>query len=311
MRRLAVSRVGFLTLIVAFYAPLPTDAQTKPDTIHEAAARGDLDAIRLLLDHGADVNAKFRYGGQTPMHLAIEPKGSPGLIKSTVELLLAHGANLEGKDDRGRTPLHLAVTDSTPEAVEVLLTVGADVNAKDGAQQTPLHELADKQRNGKHEIVSLLLTKHLDVNAKDAVGYTPLHVLAKMRLGWTQDEEARRRLLQNQMETARLLIQKGARVDARDDFNSTPLHWAAWSDSEAITELLLRSGADKNARDKFDRTPLHKAAEEGSLEVVEILVRVGVDLTARDTLKRTALGSALRFKKQAVADYLSAHNVSE
>jgi ankyrin repeat protein len=309
-----------LALIVAFCQPFPTGAQTTPDSLHDAAARGDLDAIRALLDHGADVNGRNSFSGGTPLHAAIAPKLRPGLLKPTVELLLARGANLEVKDNYGRTPLYAAAEDSTVEAVELLLSRGANVNARNRAQQTPLHAVVAKPWHDKREIVALLLTKHPDVNAKNVVGYTPLHLLAKMRLGLTSDEVRgtthpaaadARRLLQDQVEAARLLIAGGAIVDARDDDNSTPLHWAAWSNSEAVAELILRSGADKNTRDKFGRTPLHKAAEEGSLEVTELLVRAGADLAARDDLNRTPLESALRYGKQAVADYLRAHGPTE
>lgn len=309
-----------LAVTVALYGSVPTGAQTTPDSLHDAAARGDLDAIRVLLDHGADVNGRNSFSGGTPLHAAIAPKLRPGLLKPTVELLLARGANLEVKDNDGRTPLYAAAEGSTAEAVELLLSRGANVNARNTAQQTPLHAVVAKAWHDKREIAALLLTKHPDVNAKNVVGYTPLHLLAKMRLGLTADEVRgtthpaaadARRLLKDQVEAARLLIASGAIVDARDDNNSTALHWAAWSNSEAVAELLLSSGADKNARDKFGGTPLHKAAEEGSLEVAALLVRAGADLAARDILNRTPLGSALRYRKQEVADYLRAHGATE
>lgn len=309
-----------LALTVALYESPPTGGQTTSNSLHDAAVVGDLDAIRVLLDHGADVNGRSRVSGATPLHMAVVPKLKPGLLKPTVELLLARGANLEAKDNDGRTPLHAAAEGSTPEAVGLLLSKGANVNARDGAQQTPLHAIADKAWHDKREIVALLLTKHPDVNATDVVGYTPLHLLAKMRLGLTADEVRSnthpaaadaRRLLKDQVEAASLLIASGAIVNARDDYKGTPLHWAAWSNSEALAELLLRSGADKNARDKLDRAPLHRAAEKGSLEVTELLVRAGADLAARDFLHDTPLGMALRHGKQAVANYLSAHGATE
>src|SRR5438094_5418578 len=108
----ALSRVAVLALAVAFYGPLPTGARTMPSTLNEAAVTGDLDGIRFLLERGADVNAKTKYTGWTPLHAAIIPKLTPGLIKPTVELLISRGANLEGKDNDGRTPLHVAASDS-------------------------------------------------------------------------------------------------------------------------------------------------------------------------------------------------------
>jgi hypothetical protein len=53
--------------------------------------------------------------------------------------LLAHGAEINVKDDGGVTPLHLAVTQAFPDMVVTLLDNGADVNAKDNNGETPLN----------------------------------------------------------------------------------------------------------------------------------------------------------------------------
>jgi len=213
-------------------------ASTAGPPINVAALLGNTEVVRVLLDHGADVNSR-NSSGETPLHAAIRPKLGTGVPKPTVELLLARGADLEAKNTDGQTPLHTAAANSTPEAVELLLRKGANVHAKDVAGQTPLHAVVAKEGQAKREIVALLLTRHPDVNARDVVGYTPLHVLARMKLGLFTSEAEARGLLQDQAEAARLLIASGAVVDARDDYDSTPLHWAAWSDSEAVAELVL------------------------------------------------------------------------
>src|SRR5438132_1544338 len=86
VRRFPLSRLVALALSVALYGPLPASGQTTPDSLHDAAVVGDLDAIRVLLDHGADVNGRSRFSGATPLHGAIVPKLRPGLLKPTVEL---------------------------------------------------------------------------------------------------------------------------------------------------------------------------------------------------------------------------------
>lgn len=84
------------------------------EPIHAALAGQDYDAIRALLDAGADPNA-VEHGGFTPLHQAAEP-GDVRLI----ELLLARGARTDSKDDQGRTPLDLALAGGHTTAAESL-----------------------------------------------------------------------------------------------------------------------------------------------------------------------------------------------
>ena len=88
--------------------------------------------------------------------------------KEIVKLLTAKGANVNAKDDRGRSPLHDV---ARKEVAELLIANGANVNAKDDRGSTPLHKPAN---NGYKEIVELLIQKGADVNAKDGTGLTPL-----------------------------------------------------------------------------------------------------------------------------------------
>ena len=109
--------------------------------------------------------------------------GSP---RKEAELLLAHGADVNAKDDIGYTPLHCA---SYKDESELLLTHGADANAKDKEGKTPLHKAAsadpeDYKGLGKEVIkflternlarIEVLLDHGADVNAKDNDGQTPL-----------------------------------------------------------------------------------------------------------------------------------------
>ena len=83
-------------------------------------------------------------------------------------------------------------------------------------------------------------------------------------------------------------MKKGTDINTRNKYRQTPLHLAATGGHIEIVRLLLEKGADINARD-IKGTPLHWAASRGHLEVVRWLVENGADINARDEDGRTAL----------------------
>ena len=126
----------------------PPTAKAPDISIHEAAMRGNIEAVKQHLDAGANVNAMR--GGGTPLHLA----ASWG-HKEVAELLIDNGADVNVKSGFGQTPLHWACNEGRHVA-ELLITKGADVNAIDAAGQTPL----DWAEEEKQTETANLLRKH-------------------------------------------------------------------------------------------------------------------------------------------------------
>jgi len=127
----------------------PTE-QTPSQSLHDAARNGDIDQVQLLISQGADVNGKNRMGW-TPLHTAIRNRQ-----QALIEPLIAKGADVNAKDNSGQTPLHVAVYIGQKDAVELLIAKGADVNIMGGRGDNAL-SLAKKR--GNTEIIDLLL-KH-------------------------------------------------------------------------------------------------------------------------------------------------------
>lgn len=89
----------------------------------------------------------------------------------TVRTLLDGGADVNEKDEFGRTALITAASSNSIETVLLLLSHGADVNARDNNGETALIISA---RQGHHLVVRTLLEKGADVNAADKVGGSPV-----------------------------------------------------------------------------------------------------------------------------------------
>jgi len=87
--------------------------------LHWAVLASSVDAVRLLVEAGADPNA-VATEGLTPLHLA----ASESVGREITRLLLATGAKTDAKDRRGRTPLDIAKSRWATEVIEELLAQG-------------------------------------------------------------------------------------------------------------------------------------------------------------------------------------------
>jgi tetratricopeptide (TPR) repeat protein len=134
--------------------------------IHDAAANGDLEKVRALLQDDPDLVMSKDKNGLTPLHRAAK-NGHADVTK----LLLANKAEINAKTSAGRTPLHDAAERGHKDLVELLLINKANINEKTYRGYTALHLAAF---NGYMDVVDLLLDHGADVNAKSNLGTTPL-----------------------------------------------------------------------------------------------------------------------------------------
>ena len=272
--------------------------------LHRAAADGEPEAVTLLLDGGAEIEARNENGG-TPLHVAVE-NNEP----EVVALFLDRGAYIEARTDNGRMPLHVAAGNNEPKVVALLLDKGADIHAGSTIGSTPLHFAAGYN---KPEVVALLLDEGANIEARTEKGATPLHTAARY----------------NNLEMVALLLDRGANVEAREDDGplqaspkglllrtllvSLTLALEAWEsslapdkekwepDKEAIADSL--DGPDMIYR-IGRHTPLHYAAGYNKLEVVALLLDKGADIHALSTLGITPLHFAARYNTPEVVALL-------
>ena len=120
-----------------------------PDiSIHDAAAWGNIEAVKQHIAAGTDVNTK-NHRGQTPLHFAAG-EGH----KEVTELLIANGADVNAKAEEGWTPLHHVAEAGHTKLVELLIAKGADVSAKTDGGSTPLDKAIQGHRDsqGDHQL---------------------------------------------------------------------------------------------------------------------------------------------------------------
>ena len=207
--------------------------------LHHAAGYGPIDNLQLLIDKGADVNAKNRRRS-TPLHWAIHDEAK-------VRLLLSKGANVNAKQAQGRTPLYLAAMLGERRPDHALVTCsGADPNLASANGQTPLMMAASR---GNVEGLRLLIERGAEVNAKDGAGETALMFACSS----------------GNADAVRLLIEQGADVKVRSKRNETALGFAATSGVQESVELLLAKGAEVNVRNFRGYSPLMFAASSDAM----------------------------------------------
>ncbi len=159
----------------AIYAPT---GDTISDLVRASLEEGLEDEVRKLLNKGADVNGRTKYGN-TPLLAAVEMSNS-----KIVTLLLDRGADINQKDSDGWTPLMYSLVHGDEGIAEELLRRGADVNARADNGDTALIIATAR---GMAKIVRLLLSKGADVKVVDKFGRTPLMIAEEYQLQAIRD----------------------------------------------------------------------------------------------------------------------------
>ena len=128
--------------------------------------KGHTETIKSLIAQGKDINAR-NIRGQTPLHLAAAKGNS-----DVVQLLLENGAEVDAvATDSGCTSLHYAASLGHVELCELLVRYGADPDAQTARLETPLHLAV---ASGHSDVVALLLKYHARLDIRDTNGMTPL-----------------------------------------------------------------------------------------------------------------------------------------
>jgi len=249
-----------------------------------AARQGSLEAAKVLVEGGADVNL------QDPDLVSPIVTAIVNGHYDVAAYLVESGADVDLADRWGRAALWAAVDMHTPphsgrpDAVESttvssdqllkqLLAKGADVDAQ-LVLFPPYRSLADRgadnvmtigatplvraAKAGDVAAVRLLLEHHADVSLPTADGVTPLIAAAGVG-SRDSDTRGRYKTEKDAIDSVKLLLAAGADVNATDNRGQTPLHGAAFWGWTELVQLLADRGANVNAKDRRGLTPLDSA----------------------------------------------------
>ena len=187
--------------------------------LHVASRNGHLNAVSLLLDHGADLNMTDDRE-RTALCAAYV-----GRHLEVMRLLLGRGATADVHYDSYGLLTHDASYGGRVDAIRLLLQHNANVNATSPRTKTPLHWAAEY---GQANVAEVLIEHGADINALSDRG-TPLGSAS----------------LYGCLEVARILLEHGADVHIRNPSGRTPFRTATLLQHVEIAQLLLEYGAKK------------------------------------------------------------------
>lgn len=267
--------------------------------IHYAAMRGGPDAVRLLARLGADVNEVDTFGGYAPLHLAAahcnrqivqdtcavllaagadvnarNKWGGTALWSAAIsgrgdlaEFLLRHGADLDIRDQEGKTVLMFVVKMSFFDGMAgKLLTCGADPNARDNEDRTALMYAA---LSARRSTIDILLDGGADINLQDTRGRTAL-----MYAAGEAPKASEIGMLGREASTT----PKGGNAPKWDAGKKAARLAKAYHTRAEAVRHLLEHGADPEMRDAEGQTALEIAqgnacvVGDGNAEVVTVLL---------------------------------------
>jgi ankyrin repeat protein len=294
-----------------------------------AVQMNNIDAARVLIEHGADVNREYDPTGR---HIPTSPlyEATKADRVEMVELMMNHGGNphksvnydtpfnhamksgsirmiemflgnvdINAMPD-GRTLLTTAAGYNRADLVQRLIELGADVNKVNSRGYAPLYFA----RNNV-DIMRILLEHGADPNASNSDVTLPLYIASQ-----NNNLEAIRLLIEhgakvnipnslltplhhvtkhNNLEAMRLLIEKGANVNLSSTF--PPIYVASENNNLEAMRLLIEKGANVNLPKKGFK-PLHNVIKHNNLEAVRLLIEHGADLNAPDLHNYTPLMAA-------------------
>lgn len=256
------------------------------------AGKKNIDVVRLLIKHGADVKAKDARG-ETPLHRAACIDGNTEILK----LLIAEGADVNAGEP-ANTPLHRTAYSGAADNIAFLIESGAKVNLRGNLSEskTPLEAAVD---NRQFRAARVLVEHGADINTETYYYFQPFKYrnykqsytekLVKMDVSQIKFEKMtplHRTITHNEYDFTVYLADKGAKLNTDSHFGGYPLDFSIYLGYYNISEFLV----SRKAPSLFAEIYLREAVENGDLKKAELLLRAGAKVNeVHDTFRNTVL----------------------
>ncbi|CAB0037873.1 unnamed protein product [Trichogramma brassicae] len=237
----------------------------------------DLVQMVLELSHDeyrpVDINILDKYG-ESPLRYALShghtraaEKSADAELTETFFEICGEQLQVNSRNQKGQTALHLALQYGNKQAIESLLTRSADPNATDENGSTPLHVVCEYSEDD-YDLMQMLFElsndeyKPLQVNLQDNLGNTPLHTA----------------LYSDRKNFAQLLLRNGSNPNLGNKDGRTALHILALRNHDGLAEVFFKITDDQkqtlkiDVQDESGDTPLHSAVQNGHIVLTETLL---------------------------------------
>lgn len=286
---------------------IPKDDPTSPPPLYLAAEKGNVEIATLLLEHGAQVNVRYRKGAtpifkaakeghvdmvklltcwdsdpnicdnenSTPLYEAAQ-NGHEGVVEYLLSLDKVHPEKPGYLD--GYTPLYIAAQNGHLLVVIELLKYKVEIDKKAPNGATALYIAA---QNGHHKVVECLLDAGANPNIFYTAGYTPLYVAAQKGF----------------YEVVDILLNK-QNLAFKVDINfptykkATPFYVAAQQDHIKVMNCLIKAGANMDSQFEDGSTAMHVSVNENRIRIIEFLLKNGASITIKNNKGQTAFDLA-------------------
>ena len=273
-----------------------------------AAIYNNFDALKLLIDYGANINFKMtekprseflasRYSNSKILrayldkniYLLMNSEDVISIMKAAIfgdnveninYLVRELGIDVDTKDTN--TMLHYASGAGAIESMKTLIYLGANIDNTNSYFQTSLHYILEINANKKIESVKILLDGNANINLQETNGNTPLH-LSLINASKSQDYS----------KVIDMLLEKNANVNIINKNNEIALNIAVKNNDYNNSLKLINKGSDVNHIDKY-YNPLHIAIKNNNTALAKALIENGANISLRDKEKNyTPLNMAI------------------
>lgn len=275
--------------------------------LHRAVSISCYQSCKKHLDEGMDINSVDEIDGSNALHILClkSRKGDPRTL-DIAKLFVERGAELDAKDLKGNTPLHIAAREGLKDVCNVLIDQAEKaekplVNNLNGKRMTALH-VAVQQR--QCEVVELLLKRGAKPNVKDYISFFPIHyavengchrccrALAPFYEGdatLTKRQESPLMIAARKgyCKTIKAIPVEKINVNYKDSDGNTALHIAAKKGFDNFLVYLLDLGAAPDTLNSSGWTPLMSAVAKEKAKCAKVLMERGAALSVKSIDKES------------------------